>query len=211
MKSFVYACCVMMLASVYLVAADKSDTNDEGSKNLHQYYSGKVGFYQPGDGLNNGLFLGIDGITEFTHYNFFLSGAVDFYMKQTFDFYENPKPEIQQQQIFLLPLHINFGYKIFDIEDADCHGYIGAGGGYYFYFYSADYRTTSGGIVPTFTSQSDTKNSGNVFGTIFARVLLGKIFVEPRFYLASKSEENFAGSRFVVNPSGFAITIGFQQ
>ncbi len=211
MKIPLFVLCATILVSSCLFAADKPESKDDGSKNLRQSYSGKIGFYKPGDGLNNGLLIGVDGITEFTHYNFFLSASLDVYPKQTFDFYENPKPDIQQQQLFLLPLHVNFGYQIFNIEDADCRGYLGAGGGYYFYFYTADYRTSSGGIIPTYTSHSDSKNGGSTFGTVFARVLLGKIFVEPRFYFASKSEENFAGSRFVVDPSGFAITIGFQQ
>ncbi|TAK61280.1 MAG: hypothetical protein EPO24_05890 [Bacteroidetes bacterium] len=187
-----------------------SESKDEQSKNLRQYYSGKVGFYKPAEELNNGLLLGIDGITEFTHYNFFLSGSLDLYMKQTFDFFQQPKPDVQQQQIFLLPLHVNFGYKIFDVRDADTRGYLGFGGGYYFYFYSVDYQT-SGGFPPSFTTHSDSKNGGDLFATIFARFLLGKVFVEPRFYMASTSEDNISSYKFEVDPSGFAITIGFQQ
>ena len=66
-----------------------NDPKDESSVNLRQSYSGKFGFYQPGTGLNNGLLLGVDGITEFVQYNFFLSGAVDLYPKQTIDIFSN--------------------------------------------------------------------------------------------------------------------------
>src|ERR1051325_806699 len=81
----------------------------EKSPNTIQFYSGKFGYYSPGDGLNNGLVLGVDGITEFLHYNFFLSGAMDLYPKQTISIFRDPQPgggkppDITQQQMILLP------------------------------------------------------------------------------------------------------------
>lgn len=186
------------------------DSKEEESSNLRQYYSGKFGFYQPSDGLNNGLFLGVDGITEFVHYNFFLGGAIDLYPKQTFSFFKNPQPDVQQQTILLIPLHINLGYLLFNASKADTRGYAGAGLGYYLYFYNVEYRTT-GGPLPSVTTQSESKTGGNIFATGFFRLLVGKVFVEPRFYLAVKREESIPGGfTYVVNPSGFAISIGFQ-
>lgn len=186
------------------------DPNAKGSSNLRQYYSGKFGFYQPSDGLNNGLIFGVDGITEFVHYDFFLGGAIDLYAKQTFSFFKNPPQDIRQQAIVLIPIHANFGYQIFRIENADSRGYIGVGFGYYLYFYTIEYRT-SGGIIPSVTNQTESKSGGNIFGTAFARALIGKIFIEPRLYLASKKQDSISGGHtYVVNPSGFAVTIGFQ-
>ena len=181
------------------------------SSNLKQYYSGKFGFYQPGDGLNNGLVLGVDGITEFLHYHFFIGGAIDLYPKQTFDFFTGPsKPrDVVQQSIILVPLHVNAGYQFFDIPNADSRGYIGAGFGYYFYFYNVEYRT-GGGILGGFTNTTESKNGGALFATAFVRALIGKVFVEPRLYFAQKTADSVGGYSYVVNPSGFAITIGFQ-
>ena len=75
------------LSSISFAQNDNGNNNTQGgeNRNITQYYSGKFGFYNPGDGLNNGLIFGIDGITEFNHYNFFLSGSVDLYFKKTFD------------------------------------------------------------------------------------------------------------------------------
>jgi hypothetical protein len=199
---------VAAISNLFAASADSSKKNDTG--NLRQYYSGKVGFYQPSDGLNNGLILGVDGITEFIHYNFFLSGAIDLYQKQTIDIFQSPKPDISQQAVILLPLHVNFGYKIFEVPDADTRGYIGAGGGYYFYFYSVSYSSGSGGLFGGLSSQSGSKNGGSLFATVFARVLIGQIFLEPRFYFASKKQDSVGSYNFTINPSGFAITLGFQ-
>lgn len=196
--------CFALVSSTF-AADSKSDAG-----NLRQYYSGKFGFYQPGNGLNNGLVLGVDGITEFVHYNFFLSGAIDLYPKQTIDIFQDPKPAISQQQVILIPLHVNVGYKIFDVSDADTRGYLGAGGGYYFYFYSVSYNSSGGGLFGGLTSQNDSKNGGGLFGTVFARVLIGQIFLEPRFYFASKKQGSVGSYNFTINPSGFAITLGFQ-
>lgn len=186
------------------------EQKEGGSSNLRQYYSGKFGFYQPSDGLNNGLLLGIDGITEFVHYNFFLSGAIDLYPKQTISIFKDPQPDVQQQAMVLLLLHVNFGYQIFNEPTADSRGYVGVGAGYYFYFYSIEYRTDSGGLLGGLATHSDSKNGGNIFATVFARVLIGKIFLEPRLYIASKKEDSIGGFTYVVNPSGFAVTLGFQ-
>ncbi|MBI5216463.1 MAG: hypothetical protein HY960_11990 [Ignavibacteriae bacterium] len=210
MKNILFLLLFVLSTTVIAICQTSSDAKDESSSNLKQYYSGKFGFYQPGDGLNNGLLIGIDGITEFTKYNFFLSGAIDFYPKQSIDIFHQPKPNVQQQQMFLLPLHVNVAYKLFHVEDADSRGYIGIGGGYYFYFYAVDYQSSSGGIFGSLTTNSETKNGGNIFGTLFARALIGKVFVEPRLYFASKSDDNVGGNNFTVNPSGFALTIGFQ-
>lgn len=180
------------------------------SGNLRQYYSGKVGFYSPGDGLNDGLLFGIDGITEFVRHNFFLSGAVDVYYKQTFDIFKEPKPDISSQSIILLPLNANIGYQLLDFPTADSRLYAGIGGGYYLYFYSIDYRTSGGGLLGSIVSKSDSRSGGNLFATVFARALIGKIFVEPRYYIASQKEDRIETHTFVVNPSGFAVTLGFQ-
>ncbi len=193
------------------------DKTGEGG-HTRQYASGKIGFYSPSDGLNNGLLLGIDGITEFTSYSFILTGAADLYLKQSIDIFKNPQPgggqppDVTQQQMVLLPLHLNVGYKFFEVEEADSRGYVGVGGGYYFYFYSATYRNSSSGfpIGSLTTPASDAKNGGNIFGSVFARILVNKIFLESRWYIASKSEEMMGGNAFLVNPSGFAVTLGFQ-
>jgi len=188
---------------------------DKSSPNTRQYYSGKLGYYHPSDGLNNGLLVGVDGITEFTHYNFILSAAADLYLKQSIDIFKDPQPnggqppDVTGQQIILLPLHVNIGYKLFEIPDADSRGFIGVGGGYYFYFYNVTYRS-SGGLLGGPLTSSDTKNGGNLFGSVFARLMISQIFLEPRYYFASKSEDATGGYSLVVNPSGFAITLGFQ-
>ena len=206
-----------MLTFLYLIifsltifaqtAKEKSGVNDS---NLNQYYSGKFGFYNPGNGLNNGLILGIDGITEFKKYNFFLSGDIDLYQKKTIDIFSDPKPEVSDQMIFLIPLHVNFGYKLAEIPDADTKFYAGLGGGYYLYFYSVSYSGNSGGLFGGLTSSSDSKSGGNIFFSVFGRILIGKIFVEPRYYIASKKSDNTGGYSFTINPSGFSITLGFQ-
>lgn len=175
-------------------------------QNLTQSYSGKFGFYDPGEGLNNGLILGIDGITEFNNYNFFLSGAIDLYFKKTINIFSDPQPGISDQIIYILPLHVNAAYKLFEIPDADTRLYAGLGGGYYFYFYNVTYN--DGGIIPL--EKSASPNGGNVFFSLFARVLIGKIFVEPRLYFASPEKDNIENFNYKVDPSGFAITLGFQ-
>jgi hypothetical protein len=178
--------------------------------NLRQSFSGKFGYYNPGEGLNDGLLLGVDGITEFVRHDFFLSGAVDVYFKQTFDFFNAPKPDVTSQSIVLLPLHANFGYKVVDFSTADTRVYAGLGGGYYLFFYTVDYRSSSGGIIGSVIAKSESKSGGNAFASFFVRALIGKIFIEPRYYLASKKESSIETHTFVVDPSGFAITLGFQ-
>lgn len=203
----------LLFAGIILVSAQPSDQPQDETK-LRQYYSGKFGFYQPGEGLNNGLLLGVDGITEFVKYNIGLSGSIDLYQKQSFDFFRDPKPQVQQQALILLPLHANIGYKLADVPDADLRIFLGAGGGYYFYFYSVEYRAGSGGGIlnpGSFTSTVENKNGGNLFATTFLRILFGKVFVEPRFYFAAAEEDAVGSYRYTVNPSGFAVTIGFQQ
>ena len=179
-------------------------------QNTRQAYSGKFGLYSGSDGLNNGLMIGADGITEFLRYDFFLNLGAELYLKQTFNFFKDPKPEILQQQIVLLPLSGGGAYKIFDVADADSRGYFGVGAGYYLYFYSVDYRSTSGGILGGALTQSESKNGGNFFATIFFRALIGKVFVEPKLYIASKKEDAVGSHPYVVNPSGFSIALGFQ-
>lgn len=209
----VLVCFIFSSLVVMSYAQSKAAPDESTNPYITQYYSGKVGFYSPSDGLNNGLIVGIDGITEFNKFNFFLSGDIDFYPKKTIDIFNSPKPDISDQTIYLIPLHVNFGYKLLDIKDADTKFYAGAGGGYYLYFYSVTYSGSAGGGIlggglPT--STSDSKSGGNIFFSIFARVLIGKIFIEPRFYFASKKDDNTGGYNFTVNPSGFAITLGFQ-
>lgn len=201
--SFVLILCLAMVSA---------EAQEKGS-NLRQSYSGKFGFYSPSDGLNNGLLFGVDGITEFVHYDFFLSGTIDLYLKQTFNFFKDPKPEILRQQIALLPLQAGFGYKIVDLRDADTRMYAGAGVGYYLYFYTVDYRASSGGGLlggPSLTTESSSKNGGNIFGTLFVRILIGKVFVESKYYIAAKKEDAVGQHGYVVNPSGFAVSLGFQ-
>lgn len=215
MKRFI-GVCVCLCALFTLLTAQEQVKKEESSSNLRQYYSGKVGFYQPSDCLNNGLLFGVDGITEFIHYNFFLSGAVDLYLKQTISIFRNPQPSIDQQQMILLPLHVNFGWKMVEIPDADSRLYVGAGVGYYLYFYNVQYNDNSGGGgllggSSLIGSQSESRSGGNIFGSVFARVLIGKVFVEPRYYFAKKKVESVTGNySYVVNPSGFAITLGIQ-
>ena len=199
----------LIVLIAYNVANAADDPNQESSPSLRQYYGGKAGYYQPSDGLNNGLLLGIDGVTEFLHHDFFLSGAIDLYVKQTFGNFKDPKPDITQQAMVLLPLHVNFAYKIFDASSADTRGYIGLGGGYYFYFYNFEYSDNSG-LFGSLSSHKESKNGGNVFGTVFARVLIGQIFLEPRYYLAARREETVNSYTYLVNPTGFSITLGFQ-
>jgi len=177
---------------------------------LTQYYSGDFGFYAPTGGLNNGLILGLDGITEFNKLDFFLSGDIDLYYKKTIDIFDSPKPNISDQTIFLLPLHVNFGYKLADIPDAGTKVYAGAGVGYYLFFYGVTYSESGGLLGGGLTNSSDNKSGGNLFATIFARVLIGKIFIEPRYYIASPKDGSTGGYNFTVNPSGFAIKLGFQ-
>jgi hypothetical protein len=187
--------------------------NENGTKsksNLSQYYSGKFGFYNPGNGLNNGLLFGIDGITEFNNYDFFLSGAIDLYQKKTIDIFNHPKPQIIDQYIILIPLHVNAAYKFLTIEDADTKIYGGLGGGYNLFFYNVEYKTQTSGLLGGLTSKSENINGGNVFFSVFARILIGKIFIEPRYYFMSEKEESTGVHNFVINPSGFAITLGFQ-
>lgn len=203
----------MMLTIVVVLTGQTKETTQDESK-LRQYYSGKFGFYQPGDGLNNGLLLGVDGITEFVKYNISVSGALDFYQKQSFNFFHDPKPQISQQAIILLPLHASIGYKLVEVNDADLRIFAGVGGGYYFYFYSVEYTESSGGGIlnpGSLSSKTESKNGGNIFGTAFLRILFGKVFVEPRFYFATKTEDAVGSHKYTVNPSGFAITLGFQQ
>ena len=198
----------LLLISTIMFAAEKE--NSTANAKLRQYYSGKFGYYQPDKGLNNGLMLGVDGITEFVKYDIGLTGAIDLYLKQTFNPFSAPEPKVNQQSLILIPLHANLGYRIANIEDADTRIFIGAGGGYYFYFYTVDYSETSGGILGGLTGKTASLNGGNLFGTAFLRVLIGKIFLEPRFYFAAKTEKSIDSYELTINPSGFAITIGFQ-
>src|ERR1041385_8262264 len=105
MKYFVIVFCLFVEMSFAAYAGEEQ--KEGNTPNLRQYYGGKFGFYQPSDGLNNGLLVGVDGITEFVHYNFFLSGAVDLYVKQTFSNFKDPQPDITQQSMILLPLHLD--------------------------------------------------------------------------------------------------------
>ena len=206
---------LVTIIAMFALNAPAMGGDDKPSPNTRQYYSGKLGFYHPSDGLNNGLLVGVDGITEFTRYNFVLTAAADLYLKQSIDIFQNPQPnggqppDVTGQQIILLPLHLNVGYKLFELSDADTRAYIGVGGGYYFYFYSVTYRS-SGGVLGGPLTSSDTKNGGNIFGSVFTRLMVSQVFVEPRLYFAAKSDDATGGYSLVVNPSGFAVTLGFQ-
>ncbi len=203
-----------LLLSITVASSQEKETEKKDESKLRQYYSGKFGFYQPGEGLNNGLFLGVDGITEFVKYGVSVNGAIDLYQKQTFNFFHDPKPQVQQQALLLLPLHVSIGYHLAGVEDADLRIFAGAGGGYYFYFYSAEYKgNSSGGLLggTSLTSNTENKNGGNVFGTAFLRILFGKVFVEPRLYFATATDDAVGSYKYTLNPSGFAVTVGFQQ
>ncbi|HWP82676.1 MAG TPA: hypothetical protein VNN76_08480 [Bacteroidota bacterium] len=203
-------CGVLVVVGVQQIIAQEKE-KEKQSSNLRQYYSGKFGFYQPSKELNNGLLFGVDGITEFIHYDFTLTGAIDFYQKQTISVYQNPNGRVTQQAIVLIPLHASVGYKLLDVPDADTRFYAGVGGGYNLFFYNVEYVATSGGLFgPVGTTRTESKNSGNVFFTAFLRVLIGRVFVEPRLYIASAKSEALGGGTYTVDPSGFAITLGFQ-
>jgi hypothetical protein len=192
---------------LFLVSSILVNAQDKSSSNIKQSFSGKFGFYNPDERLNNGLLFGVDGITEFTNYNFLLSGAIDLYYKKTIDLFDSPKPAIQDQSIILIPLHANAGYKLADITDADTRIYAGLGAGYYLYFYDVNY--SEGGLLGGLT-RSASKNSGNFVFTLFTRFLIGKIFIEPRFYFATAGKESIENYNLTIDPSGFAITLGFQ-
>lgn len=201
----------MRLRAMGLILLFVIATTSGMGQNTRQAYSGKVGLFSGSDGLNNGLMIGADGITEFLRYDFFLNLGADLYLKKTFNFYKDPKPDILQQQIVLIPITAGGAYKIFDVADADTRAYIGVGAGYYLYFYSVDYRSTSGGILGGFVTQSESKSGGNFVASIFFRALIGKVFVEPKLYIASKKEDSVGSTHpFVINPSGFSIALGFQ-
>ncbi len=213
MTKFAFACLFLLMTAGQCLCGD---TLKPGPNTL-QSFSGKVGYYNPSDGLNNGLLLGADGITEFLHYNFFLSGALDLYLKKTISIFNSPQPDgssppdVTDQQVLLFPLYANFGYKILEVADADTRVYAGLGGGYCFYFYSATYRSSSGGLLGgSLVDQNGSKNGGGAIGTVFARILINQIFLEPRYYVASKTEAQIGGYTFTVNPTGFAVTLGFQ-
>jgi len=205
----VYLFCVFILFNNIILAQDPAGENDNSGQNIRQYYSLKAGFYNSRDNLNNGLIFGLDGITEFYKYNLFLSGNVDFYQKKTINVFA--APDITSQSMILLPLHIDLGYKIAHIPDADTKIYAGIGGGYSLYFYNATYQTSSGGVIFNETINNNvTKNSGYVFGSVFGRILIGKVFIEPLYYFASAKNEKIDGYSLHFNPSGFAISFGFQ-
>ena len=203
MKQLLIYLVLLASSSCLLVAGE--------GEGVSRYYSGKVGFYHPGSGLNNGMMIGADGITEFEQYHVLLSFDVDAYPKQSISIFDNPQPEISEQEMLLFPLHANVGLELFQVPDAETRVYLGGGGGYYFYFYSATFQNRSGGLLGgSLTHTSDSKNSGGGFGTIFARLNSGKVFLEPRYYFASPSVKTLHGYTFTVDPSGFSIMIGLQ-
>src|SRR5690349_9461158 len=108
---------VLVFLAVLLPAVVRC-AGDEHQPNTNQYVSAKLGSYHPSGGLNNGLLLGLDGISEFTHYNFFLSLGVDCYPKQSVDLFANPQPDgsaspnVSQQQLLLFPIAFNAAYKL---------------------------------------------------------------------------------------------------
>ncbi len=213
MMRFTFACMFLLVTAGQCFCGD---TLRPGPNTL-QSFSAKVGYYSPSNGLNNGLLIGGDGITEFLHYNFFLSGALDLYLKKSISIFNSPQPDgssppdVSDQQILLFPLYANVGYKLLEVADADTRIYAGAGGGYCFYFYSVTYRGSSGGLLGgPLVDQNATKNGGGVLGTVFARILINRIFLEPRYYFVSKTETEVGGYAVTINPSGFAVTLGFQ-
>jgi hypothetical protein len=201
-------CGALLVTVVQRVA---SQEKEKKSSNLRQYYSGKFGFYQPAKELNNGLLFGLDGITEFINYDLTLTGAIDFYQKRSIDVFKSSSAQVNQQAIVMIPLHGSVGYKLADVPDADTRIYVGIGGGYNLFFYDVEYVTTSSTILgPIGTARTESKNSGNAFFTAFARILIGRIFVEPRFHVASANSGSLEGGSYIVDASGFSVTMGFQ-
>ncbi|MEX2088890.1 MAG: hypothetical protein WEB62_03925 [Bacteroidota bacterium] len=76
-------------------------------------------------------------------------------------------------------------------------------------FINVDYPG-GGGILGGLAGGSESKSGGAIFASVFTRILIGQIFIEPRIYMAAKSEDTVGPYAYVVNPSGFAITLGFQ-
>jgi hypothetical protein len=206
MKQFIIV--VLLFATVGSLPAQ-----EVRSSNLRQYYSGKFGYYRPAAELNDGLILGIDGVTEFIHYRFTLTGAIDIYQKQTIGVYKNDRATNIQQTVVLIPMHVSAGYKLLELPDADTRAYAGAGLGYNLFFYTVQYsESSSGGIFGEVVSRdhSDSRNGGNFLGTFFLRILIGRVFVEPRFYVAAMKQGSLGNGSYTIDPSGFAVTLGFQ-
>jgi hypothetical protein len=199
----------MLFLSPIILAQESAVESNNAGQNIGQYYSLKAGFFNSRGGINNGLIFGLDGITEFYKYNLFLSGNVDFYQKKTINVFS--VPGITSQSMILVPLHIDLGYKIAHFRDADSKIYAGIGVGYSLYFYNASYQTTSQGLIFNQTINNNvTKNSGYVFETIFGRILIGGIFVEPLYYFTAAKNDKIDAYSFNFNPSGFAVSFGFE-
>ena len=204
---------VIICAALVVIMIGRSAAQETKSSNLRQYYSGKFGYYHPAPELNNGLMFGVDGVTEFIHYNFTLTGAIDFYQKQTIGVYKNSQARNVEQSIVMIPIHASAGYKLIEISDADTRIYAGGGFGYSLFFYNVQYtETSSGGPLGGVVSRdySESKNGGNIFGTAFIRFLIGRVFIEPRFYAAARKQETLGNGTYLIDPSGFAVTLGFQ-
>jgi len=197
---------ILFIAVAACAVAQEKDEGEDGGIELRQYYSGKLGFYHPDPSLNNGLILGVDGLTEFVHTRFAIMTEVDYYQKQTVSTLVNPPPFISRQSLTVIPIHINLAWKIFDAYEVGGSASVGIGGGGYLYFYSIEYPTAGGSVI------TDQRTGGNAFGSAFARFLVGRFFIEPRIFIASKSRDTAAGSlSYVVNPSGYSIMVGIQS
>jgi hypothetical protein len=213
LRPYVLLGAFILLSSVEAMGGSESDT----SANARQYYSGMAGFYNPRTGINNGIILSADGVTEFRHSPLFVSGSLDAYLKQTFSIFDDPQPgggpppRIADQQMILLPIHVNVGFRVAKIEDADMRFYAGAGAGYYLYFYSATYSAPTNNVLASSEGPvSDARNGGAFFTSVFARVSVNQFFIEPRYYFASARNESLGGYALALNPTGFAVLVGIE-
>ena len=202
MKTFA---CMLALCLVQPASAQ-----DSGAV-LRQSYNGKFGFYRPAPALSNGLAFGVDGMTEFVKLGFYASLGADLYLKQSFNPFDTPPPQIEQQSLILIPIMLSAGLKVVDVADADTRIYLGAGGGYTLFFYKVVYSSGSGGFLdPGLGSTEHDKSSGTLTGSLQARVVVGKIFLEPKLYFAGLFKQDVEGGhRYTIDPSGFIITLGY--
>lgn len=177
------------------------------TQDFAEQYSARAGFYAPRDGLNNGFVLGADASLDFSDLRVIVNLSGDFYIKQTFNVFHDPAPEIVKQQILLVPLALGIGYRLVGAESGGLVLTAGAGVGYYVDFYNLDYRDFQ--TVPQRT-RSDSKTGGSFFSSVFMRLALGNFFVEPKRLFAKSHEDAIGPYSYEINPAGFLVTVGFQ-
>jgi hypothetical protein len=199
----------MAFVSAVIVSALPALAQD--STVLRQSYNGKFGFYRPSPAISNGLVVGADGMTEFVRYDIFASLGLDLYLKQSFNPFVGSSPRIDQQSLILIPVTLGGGYKVIDIRDADSRLYVGAGAGYSLYFYRLVYSAPGGGLLGSgLTSEDHSASSGMFTASVQLRIVVGKVFVEPKLYFAKEARTTLGGSyTYTIDPSGFIITVGY--